>query len=290
MRPSRGAIAVAGAWSRGHRPRHLRNVSPRGARLGWRPKGLPMKKVGSFLGDWWRLVTPYFKSEERWIAISLLIGAIALTFSPSGWKCCSTTGTGAFTTACRTRTKRPSGGRSSSSRGSRPVFIMAGVARAMVSPYLRLRWRRWLTSRYLAHWLDGRGYYRIELQRTVDNADQRIAEDLRLLGEYTMQLPAGPARRGRDPGLVPVHPVAALRAAVAGTHRHRHTIPGYMAWVPDLCRRRHLPRQPGRAAADPAQLPEAALRGQFPLLAGAGARECRGHRALSRRAARGRKC
>jgi putative ATP-binding cassette transporter len=62
------------------------------------------------------------------------------------------------------------------------------VARAVVSPYPRLRWRRWLTKTYLAHWLDGRGYYRIELQRTVDNADQRIAEDLRLLGEYTMQL------------------------------------------------------------------------------------------------------
>ena len=61
----------------------------------------------------------------------------------------------------------------------------------MVSPYLRLRWRRWLTKTYLAHWLDGRGYYRIELERTVDNADQRIAEDLRQLGEYTMQLLLG---------------------------------------------------------------------------------------------------
>ena len=48
------------------------------------------------------------------------------------------------------------------------------------------------------------------------------------------------------------------------------------------------PCQPGRPPADPAQLPEAALRGEFPLLAGAGARERRGHRALSRRAARGR--
>jgi putative ATP-binding cassette transporter len=67
-------------------------------------------------------------------------------------------------------------------------MIMAFVARAIVSPYLRLRWRRWLTRKYLAHWLDSRGYYRIELQRTVDNADQRIAEDLRFLGEYTMQL------------------------------------------------------------------------------------------------------
>ena len=39
-----------------------------------------MKRVGSFVGDWWRLVIPYFKSEERWIAITLLICAIGLTF------------------------------------------------------------------------------------------------------------------------------------------------------------------------------------------------------------------
>ena len=38
-----------------------------------------MKKVGSYIVDWWRLVVPYFKSEERWIAISLLIGAVGLT-------------------------------------------------------------------------------------------------------------------------------------------------------------------------------------------------------------------
>ena len=48
-----------------------------------------------------------------------------------------------------------------------------------------------MTRRYLAHWLDGRGYYRIELQRTVDNADQRIAEDIRQLGEFTMTLLLG---------------------------------------------------------------------------------------------------
>ena len=35
-----------------------------------------MKRVGSFLGDWWRLVVPYFKSEEWPIAVALLIGAL----------------------------------------------------------------------------------------------------------------------------------------------------------------------------------------------------------------------
>ena len=43
-----------------------------------------MNRVGSFLGDWWRLVVPYFKSEERRIAIVLLIGGIGLTFGAVG--------------------------------------------------------------------------------------------------------------------------------------------------------------------------------------------------------------
>ena len=35
-----------------------------------------MRKVGTFIGDWWRLVVPYFKSEDWPFAIPLLIGAI----------------------------------------------------------------------------------------------------------------------------------------------------------------------------------------------------------------------
>ena len=43
-----------------------------------------MKRVGSFVGDWWRLVIPYFKSEDWPFAVPLLIGAVALTFSGVG--------------------------------------------------------------------------------------------------------------------------------------------------------------------------------------------------------------
>ena len=43
-----------------------------------------MKRVGSFLGDWWRLVIPYFRSGEWPYAIPLVIGAVALTFTGVG--------------------------------------------------------------------------------------------------------------------------------------------------------------------------------------------------------------
>jgi putative ATP-binding cassette transporter len=150
-----------------------------------------MKRVGSFIGDWWRLVIPYFKSEERWIAITLLLGAIALTFVTVGLEVLFNDWNRRFYDALEKKDQAAFWSEITIFTVLAFGFIAAGVARAIVSPYLRLRWRRWLTRRYLAHWLDGRGYYRIELQRTVDNADQRIAEDLRQLGEFTMTLLLG---------------------------------------------------------------------------------------------------
>jgi putative ATP-binding cassette transporter len=147
-----------------------------------------MKKVGSFVGDWWRLVIPYFKSEDRLIAIPLLLGAIALTFTGVGLEKLFNDWYGRFYDALQNKQEGVFWHEILVFCLLAGLFILNGSTRAIVSPYLRLRWRRWLTRRYLAHWLDGRGYYRIELQRSVDNADQRIAEDLNYLGLYTMQL------------------------------------------------------------------------------------------------------
>ena len=150
-----------------------------------------MKKVGSFLGDWWRLVNPYFRSEEWPIAIVLLVGAIALTLGSVGLEVLFNEWSRRVYDALEKKDEAAFWREIMTFSWLAALFIAAAVTRYVVSPYLRLRWRRWLTGRYLAHWLDGRGYYRIELERTIDNADQRIAEDLRQLGEYTMQLLLG---------------------------------------------------------------------------------------------------
>jgi putative ATP-binding cassette transporter len=147
-----------------------------------------MKRVGSFLGDWWRLVSPYFKSEDRRWAIPLLLGAIALTFTGVGLEKLFNDWYGRFYDALQNKDEPTFWREILTFSWLAALFIVNGATRAVVSPYLRLRWRRWLTQHYLAHWLDGRGYYRVELARSVDNADQRIAEDLNYLGQYTMQL------------------------------------------------------------------------------------------------------
>jgi vitamin B12/bleomycin/antimicrobial peptide transport system ATP-binding/permease protein len=190
-----------------------------------------MKRVGSFIGDWWRLVIPYFKSEEWPIAILLLIGAIALTFSGVGLEVLFNEWNRRFYDSIQNKDEAVFWQEIIFFSWLAAMFIAVYVARAIVSPYLRLRWRRWLTRHYLAHWLDGRGYYRIELERTVDNADQRIAEDLRQLGELTMQLFLG--LLGAVATLVSFLFIlwnlsGPLSLAPIGLDV---TIPGYMAWV-----------------------------------------------------------
>ena len=150
-----------------------------------------MKSVSSYFGDWWRLVVPYFRSEERWIAIALLVGAIGLTLASVEVTVAFSEWNRRFYDSLETKNEAAFWTEMVNFGWIAALAIAFGVARGLVSPYLRLRWRRWLTGHYLSHWLDGRGYYRIELERKVDNADQRISEDLRLLGFYTMTLLLG---------------------------------------------------------------------------------------------------
>ena len=150
-----------------------------------------MKSVSSYFVDWWRLVVPYFRSEERWIAIALLVGAIVLTLASVTVNVAFSEWNRRFYDSLQNKDEAAFWIEMVNFGWIAALAIAFGVARGLVSPYLRLRWRRWLTGHYLDHWLDGRGYYRIELERKVDNADQRIAEDLRLLGFYTMTLLLG---------------------------------------------------------------------------------------------------
>ena len=59
------------------------------------------------------------------------------------------------------------------------IYVGALVVEYVVSSYLVIRWRRWLTQFYISHWLSHHAHYRMSLARgPADNPDQRIAEDV----------------------------------------------------------------------------------------------------------------
>ena len=59
------------------------------------------------------------------------------------------------------------------------VWVVSNLIEMFAQLTLLIRWRRWMAEAYNARWL-GRGtHYRLALAGTVDNPDQRIAEDTR---------------------------------------------------------------------------------------------------------------
>src|SRR5262245_14234331 len=145
-----------------------------------------------FLRAGWRLILPYWRSEDRRVALGLLaaivvlnLGAVYVLVLLNAWNrtfydALQQQDYAAFTHQL---------GRFCLLAG---VFIVTAVYRQYLTQTLEMRWRRWLTDEFLRHWLADRVYYRLEhVHRATDNPDQRVAEDLRLLTSGTVTLATG---------------------------------------------------------------------------------------------------
>jgi putative ATP-binding cassette transporter len=69
--------------------------------------------------------------------------------------------------------------------------VLISVSALYFTQMLQIRWRRWLTLRYLAAWLADRAYYKLQLGNTADNPDQRISEDLNQFTGFVLSLSLG---------------------------------------------------------------------------------------------------
>jgi putative ATP-binding cassette transporter len=145
-----------------------------------------------FLGDAWRLAWPYWKSDEKWAARGLLGTVIALNLVAVWLNVRLNLWNRDFYDALQNydwpRFWWQLG-----------IFCMIATAWVSVAVYqfylqqiLHIRWRRWMTERYLKRWLSDQAYYRIQLdQSTTDNPDQRIADDLNSFASLTLGLGLG---------------------------------------------------------------------------------------------------
>jgi vitamin B12/bleomycin/antimicrobial peptide transport system ATP-binding/permease protein len=62
------------------------------------------------------------------------------------------------------------------------------VVSVSVQNFLELRWRTWLTEHFQREWLAAHAFYDIERDGRLTNADQRIAEDVRLFTTESLNL------------------------------------------------------------------------------------------------------
>src|SRR5262249_62217495 len=67
--------------------------------------------------------------------------------------------------------------------------VIVVVYQLYLMQWLQIRWRRWMTDRYLGGWLEAANHYRMQLLGdAADNPDQRIADDIRLFVEDGLRL------------------------------------------------------------------------------------------------------
>jgi putative ATP-binding cassette transporter len=143
----------------------------------------------------WRLAYPYFTSremtevnswpfrfrmQERWVAIGLLVAVIAIEFAQVAinvrlsyfnrdWfdaiqnKDAEAFWTLLLTVFCFWAA----------------IYIFSAIYQYALQSYLKIRWRRWMTDRYIGAWLGEHAHYRMHLEGTdTDNPDQRIQVDI----------------------------------------------------------------------------------------------------------------
>ena len=163
-----------------------------------------MRGIRPFLRDAWRLAKPYYTSDEKWSAWSLLIAILALrlllvgmTVVLSFWNreffnSLQDKDFAAFFELLFVYRRTPSGFMPGFCEIA-AVYILVAVYFTYLSQWLQIRWRRWLTVRLLDEWLADRAYYRISLTTDraaigTDNPDQRIAEDIRDYVDNTLTL------------------------------------------------------------------------------------------------------
>jgi putative ATP-binding cassette transporter len=141
--------------------------------------------------DAWSIARVYWASEEKWSAWGLLLAVVALNLGTV----CTSVGINAWNRGFYNALQAFDRGQIFRQLG---VFFILGSLGITLSVYavymqqmLQIRWRRWLTRRYLNSWLANRSYYQLQLKNEVDNPDQRIAEDINQFTTYVLTLSVG---------------------------------------------------------------------------------------------------
>jgi vitamin B12/bleomycin/antimicrobial peptide transport system ATP-binding/permease protein len=145
----------------------------------------------SLVRDAWSIARTYWTSEEKWSAWGLLLAVVALNLGTV----CTSVGINAWNRGFYNALQAFDRDQIFGQLGVFFILGSLGVALSVCAFYLQqmlqIRWRRWLTGRYLGAWLANRAYYQLQLKNGVDNPDQRIAEDISQFTNYVLTLSLG---------------------------------------------------------------------------------------------------
>jgi vitamin B12/bleomycin/antimicrobial peptide transport system ATP-binding/permease protein len=191
-----------------------------------------MQRKPGFVRDVWRLIKPYWTSEEKFSAWLLLASIIGLTLAMVYMSVQFNNWYNDFYNSLQEKDKEAFFRLLGKFMVLAAIYIAMAVYAFYLNQMLQIRWRRWLTEDYLSKWLADRTYYRMQIAGSItDNPDQRIAEDFRIFVDETLTLSLGFLN-----AVVTLGSFVGILWGLSGSFSFSYNggeiaIPGYMVWA-----------------------------------------------------------
>lgn len=194
-------------------------------------KNNKQKITASELRDCWQLIRPWWVSEEKWVARGLFLLVFALDFGIVGIGAWLANWNENFFNAFAAYDINLVWKLLFEALVIAVCTIVAEAMRTWFYQTLQMKWRKWVTDVYLDGWMKDRVFHRIESNHEIDNADQRISEDLKQMVDLTLHLSLG-----FFANLFKLVTFSIIIWNISGTLSFaiwgiQINIPGYMLWV-----------------------------------------------------------
>jgi vitamin B12/bleomycin/antimicrobial peptide transport system ATP-binding/permease protein len=191
-----------------------------------------VKRLLATIATIWRLALPYFRGEDRWAGRALLaavigmeLGIVAINVMFNQW-------TNRFYNAMQSYQWDTFVSELLWFCMLATIYITVAVYQLYLNQWLQIRWRRWMTAHYLEGWLNTANHYRMQLVGdAADNPDQRIAEDIQLFVERTLNLSIQFLSAIVTLGSFVVILWLLSQEAPLQLFGNEVTIPGYLVWA-----------------------------------------------------------
>jgi len=140
----------------------------------------------------WRIAAPYFRSEDKWAGRGLLAAVIVIELASVFLTVLLNKWNNDFYNALQEHNQALFTYQIIYFCVLATFWVGLSVYKLYLNQWLQIRWRRWMTARYLGEWLHEANHYRMQLLGdAADNPDQRIAEDTQRFVELTLGLGIG---------------------------------------------------------------------------------------------------
>lgn len=191
-----------------------------------------MKTKENLFVSWIKLVTKFFISEKKKIAIVGLIGLIVFELFNVYLSVRFTKWSGAFYDALQNLDKAEFKKQVLIFTILALIYIVNSLLKTVIRLWYSLEWRIWKTKIYINKWIEGNNYYLTKvLNKEIDNPDQRISNDVKEFSTISIELFLGIIQ-----SITTLISFVIILWGLSGVlefeiYSYKIKIPGYLVWV-----------------------------------------------------------